>query len=63
MEYTVSIGMMLLSPRCLLSAMLVSQFSNRVVASQSIRSVEDAVSVLAFKDQLVSFTHYTNNMM
>ena len=67
MQDTLSIGRVLLSPCRLLSALLVSESSNRDVASQNIKYLEDAVSVLAcngqlFQYQLVSlYTHHTHH--
>ena len=69
MQDTLSIGRVLLSPCRLLSALLVSESSNRDVASQNIKYLEDAVSVLAcngqlFQYQLVSlYTHHTHDIM
>ena len=68
MQDTLSIGRVLLSPCRLLSALLVSESSNRDVASQTIKYLEDDVSVPACKGQyqyqLVSlYTHHTHDIM
>ena len=69
MEDTLFIGMVLLSPRRLLSPLLVSESSNRDIASQSIKHLEDTFSVLAckgqpFQYQLVSlYTQHTHGIM
>ena len=69
MEDTLFIGMVLLSPRRLLSPLLVSEASNRDIASQSIKHLEDTFSVLAckcqpFQYQLVAlYTQHTHGMM
>ena len=69
MQDTLSIDMVLLSPCRLFSDMLVSESSNRDIASQSIKHLEDTFSVLAckgqpFQYQLVSlYTQHTHGMM
>ena len=64
MQDTLSIGMVLLSPCRLYSALLVSESSNGDVASQNIKFLEDTVSVLACWGQLFQLVSLcTHEMM